>query len=158
MKKIFLILLLLFWGSSTYANANIYDCSIKDSFNNGMFIEANLVINVDKNSPNKPLVTVNPKTGEFESDDIFVSHDLEGTIGQLIVTSQTGGFLEKGSYELYVSRNSEPGSNNYFTGVFKEPSASVGTIVHSLTISPWNMKIYVFLSDQPEKVFKGVCR
>ena len=158
MKKIFSILVLLFWVSSTYADANIYNCNIKDSFNNGMFVEANLVINVDENSEPKPLVTINPKTGIYERGDIIVSSDVEGRIGQLIVTSQTGGFLNKGSYQLYVSRNSAPGSNNYFTGVFQELSASVGDIVHSLTISPWNMQIYVFLSDQPEKVFKGTCK
>ena len=143
---------------STNVYANIYDCNIKDSFNNGMFVEANLIISVDKNSDPKPLVTINPKTGKYDSDDIIVSNDYEGRIGQLIVTSQTGGFLKKGSYQLYVSRNNEPGSNNYFSGVFKEPSANIGDIVHSLTIAPWNMQIYVFLSDQPEKVFKGTCK
>ena len=143
---------------STNVYANIYDCNIKDSFNNGMFVEANLVISVDENSEPKPLVTINPKTGIYERGDIIVSSDLDGRIGQLIVTSQTGGFLNKGSYQLYVSRNSKPGSYNYFTGVFHEPSANVGDIVHSLTISPWNMQIYVFLSDQPEKVFKGTCK
>jgi hypothetical protein len=151
-------IIILFFILTANAYANIYNCNIKDSFNNGMFVEANLVINVDENSPSKPLVTINPKTGIYEKGDIIVSSDVDGRIGQLIVTSQTGGFLHKGSYQLYVSRNSAPGSNNYFTGVFYEASASVGDIVHSLTISPWNMQIYVFLSDQPEKVFKGTCK
>ena len=58
-----------------------------------MFVEVNLVISVVENSEPKPLVTINPKTGIYERGDIIVSSDLDGRIGQLIVTSQTGGFL-----------------------------------------------------------------
>ena len=136
------------------ANAFIYDCNIRDSLNNKI---ANFIINVDDTSENRALITANLDTGKFEAGDIRISSGINSKIGQIIVTSNFGGFLGKGSYQLFVSRINKPGSDNYFTGIFREPAFGT-SIIHTVTISPWDMKVYVFLSDQPREVFKGTCK
>ena len=156
MKKLLGILVLgLLLNGNAYAY--IYDCKIKDTFANGISIEANLVINVD-GKKYKPLVTIHSESGNFTDEDIIVGNNPEGQIGQMILTSQTGGFLRKKSYEIYVTRNNKPGNDDYFTAVFNEKNLGTPGLMHMITISPWDMKIYIFLSDRPKKVFKGICK
>tara|TARA_B100000161_G_C33244713_1_gene278628 strand:- start:87 stop:551 length:465 start_codon:yes stop_codon:yes gene_type:complete len=154
MKKLLgiVVLGLLLSGS---ANAFIYDCNIRDSLNNKI---ANFIVNVDDTSELRALMTINSDTRKFEAGDIIISNGINSKIGQIIVTSNFGGFLKKGSYELFVSRVNKPGSDNYFTGIFREPALGASTIIHTLTISPWDMKVYVFLSDEPSEVLKGTCK
>lgn len=156
MKKLLSILVLCFLFSGS-ANAFIYNCNIKDTFDNKMSFEANFIINVEDTSELRALITVEPDTGKFESEDIIISNGINSKIGQVIVTSQTGGFIRKGSYDIFVSRVYSPGSDNYFTAIFREPVLGT-SIIHTITISPWDMKVYIFLSDQPKKVFKGTCK
>tara|TARA_Y100000816_G_C25669187_1_gene354827 strand:+ start:32 stop:496 length:465 start_codon:yes stop_codon:yes gene_type:complete len=154
MKKL-LGIVVLGWLLSGSANAFIYDCNIRDSLNNKI---ANFIVNVDDTSELRALMTTNSDTRKFEKGDIIISKGINSKIGQIIVTSNFGSFLKKGSYELFVSRVNEPGSDNYFTGIFKEPALGTPTIIHTLTISPWDMKVYVFLSDEPSEVLKGTCK
>lgn len=156
MKKLLSILVLSLLFSSS-AEAFIYDCKIKDTFDNKMRIEANFIINVDNISEAKALITVERNTGKFKEGDIIISKGTNSSIGQIIITSQTGGFLQKGSYKLFVTRSNKPGSDNYFTAIFEEPSIGQ-SIIHTITISPWDKNVYFFLSDKPKKVFKGTCK
>ena len=152
MKKILLILFFTNFIFS-YSLATIYSCKIDDTFSNGMKIKADIVINVNNNTKEKLLITTDYDNLSYQDNDIIMSNGLEQKRGDLIVTFQSGGFLRKRSYDLFATRNNKPGSNNYFTAIFNEGAG----IVHSLTTSPWNMKIYMFISDQPQKLFKGQC-
>ena len=154
MKKLLGILVLsLLLSGNVYAN--IYSCQINDTFSNGVSVKADLVISVDRGY-RKGLVTAD-SDNEIKLNDIIIGIGEKSAIGQMIITSQSGGFLKKGTYELYVSRNYKAGSNNYFTAIFHD-LVLYQTIINTITISPWNMKIYMFLSDQPRKVFKGTCK
>jgi hypothetical protein len=154
MKKILSILVLkLILCSNVYAN--IYSCQIDDTLVNGMSVKADLVISVDKGY-NKSLITAD-SDNKIKLNDIILGLGEESAIGQMIVTSRSGGFLKKGQYQLYVSKNNKAGSNNYFTAIFND-LVSFETIINTITISPWDMKIFMFLSDQPNKVFKGTCK
>ena len=154
MKKLLgIVVLSLLLSVNVYAN--IYSCQINDTFSNGMSVKADLVISVDRGY-GKSLVTVD-SDNKIKLNDIILGIGENSAIGQMIITSQSGGFLKKGTYELYVSKNNKVGSNNYFTAIFHD-LVLFETIINTITISPWDMKIYMFLSDQPRKVFKGTCK
>jgi hypothetical protein len=154
MKKLLGIMVLgLLLSGNAYAN--IYSCQIIDTLSNGMSVKADLVISVDRGY-GKGLITAD-SDNKIKRNDIIIGIGEESAIGQMIITSQSGGFLKKGNYQLYVSKNNKTGSNNYFTAIFND-LVSFETIINTITISPWDMKIYMFLSDQPRKVFKGICK
>ena len=155
MKKLFSTILVLSFLLSGNTYANIYSCQIIDTLSNGMSVKADLVISVDRGY-GKGLVTTD-SDNKIKLNDIIIGIGEESAIGQMIITSQSGGFLKKGKYQLYVSKNNKTGSNNYFTAIFND-LVSFETIIYTITISPWDMKIYMFLSDQPRKVFKGICK
>ena len=154
MKKLLAILVLsLLLSRNVYAN--IYSCQINDTLSNGMSVKADLVISIDKGY-GKGLVTTD-SDNKIKLNDIILGIGENSAIGQMIITSQSGGFLKKGKYQLYVSKNNKAGSKSYFTAIFND-LVKYETIINTITISPWNMKIYIFLSDQPRKVFKGTCK
>jgi hypothetical protein len=90
----------------------------------------------------KGLITAD-SDNKIKRNDIIIGIGEESAIGQMIITSQSGGFLKKGNYRLYVSKNNKTGSNNYFTAIFND-LVSFETIINTITISPWDMKIYMF--------------
>ena len=154
MKKI-LVIIVLGLLLSVNAYAHIYSCQINDTLSNGMSAKADLVISVDRGY-GKGLVTAD-SDNEIKLNDIIIGIGENSAIGEMIITSRSAGFLKKGKYLLYVSKNNKAGSDNFFTAIFHD-LVLFETIINTITISPWDMKIYMFLSDQPRKVFKGTCK
>ena len=149
-KIITLILLLI---PNAYAE-NIFDCVIKTNDIAGNQISAKLVITVDA-EPSATLKTGDSETGVFGEKDFILSYGSHR--GKLIITSESY-FLNKGSYDLFVTYNAEKNSNMYFRGVFSE--SGFNGLVHSLSINTWekNMPIYFYLSDRPRSVIQGSCK
>ena len=154
MKKLLAIIVLGLLFSGNAYTENIFDCETDDNDLTANVHKGKLVIKVDDNFEAR-LKTGDPDTGKYREGDLIMS--APGAVGEVIVTSRVG-FVAKGSYDLFVSSNTKKGDNNYFKGLFVE--SAVNGLIHSLTINVWeeNMPIYIFLSDNPQKVIKGNCK
>lgn len=154
MKKILLLIFLLSTVLTEKSFAYVYDCQIFNQILDHKAVVGELVISAEHDKNDKVLASLDSEKREFLSDDIIISKTYEGTIGQMIVSHHSGGFVPKGSYDIFVSRNNNPKSDSYFTAIFRDGFGVINTI----TISPWDMKIYVFISDNPKQIFKGTCK
>ena len=139
---------------STKVNANIYSCNINgfDAFSYSF--NTDIVITINNNSKEKILLSTDWDRLAYTDNDIIIANMTEQKIGKLIVTNSSSKMLEKNSYDLFASRNYKAGDDNYFVGVFNYHSGFLSTI----TISPWNMKVFLYLSEYPEKIFEGKCK
>ena len=154
MKKFLGILILgLLLDGNTYAE-NIFECEInsKDSF--GSPIYAQLVVKVDNNSSTK-LEIKNFDSKLLKGRNLILAE--KGYIGSLSVYDSLE-FLPSNTYTLYVTSNAKKNDTMYFRGFFSVNDAK--GLVHTLTINVWekNMPIYFFISNKPDKAFKGSCK
>ena len=153
MKKLLGIVVLSFLLSGN-AKATIYSCNINGVDAMDHEFSMDLVINVNNNSKQKLLLSTDWDRLVYSDKDIILANSTNQKIGSLIVTNTSSSMIRKASYNLFVSRNYKSGDGFYFVGIFNASDGFISTI----TISPFDMKIFVYLSEYPELVFDGNCK